>query len=46
MGIISAIGDKCLRLDKDYLEPIGSWTAFMKSVKTHKAVLEYFEVVS
>ena len=43
---VSAIGNKYV--SSDSLEPIGSWTAFMKSVssvKTHKAILEYLEVV-
>ena len=46
--LISAIGNKYLSSDKDSLEPIGSWNTFMKSfssVKTHKFILEYLEVV-
>ena len=45
---VSAIGNKYVSSDKDSLEPIGSWTMFMQSVssvKTHKAILEYLEVV-
>ena len=46
--LVSAIGNKYVSSDKDSLEPIGSWTTFMKSisrVKTHKAILKYLEVV-
>ena len=46
--LVSAIGKKYVSLDKDSLEPIVSRTTFMKSVlsvKTHKAILEYLEVV-
>ena len=45
--LVSAIGNKYVSSDKDSLEPIRSWTTFMKSissVKTHKAILEYLEV--
>ena len=44
-----AIGNKYISSDKDSLEPIGSQTTLMKSVlsvKTHKAILKYLEVVS
>ena len=47
--LVSAIGKKYVSSDKDSLEPIGSWTRYMKSVsgvKAHKAILEYLEVVS
>ena len=46
--LVSAIGNKYVSSDKDSLEPIGSWTTFMKSVsslKTQKAILECLEVV-
>ena len=40
----SAIGNKYVSSDKDTLEPIDSWTAFMKSVSiliTHTVILNY-----
>ena len=45
--LVSTIGKKYVSSDKDSLEPIGSWTRYMKSVsrvKVHKAILEYLEV--
>ena len=46
--LVSAIGNKYVSSDKDSLRLMGSWTTSMKSVssvKTHKAILEYLEVV-
>ena len=46
--LVSVTGNKYVSSDKDSLEPIGSWTAFMKSVsrvKIRKAILEYLELV-
>ena len=50
--LVSCIGEKCYReLNQlaDSLDPVGSWTAFMKDtsdVKTTKCHLEYLPVVS
>ena len=41
--LVSAIGNKNSTVERNVLEPIGSWTAFLKSilnVKTPKAFLE------